>query len=139
MSQIAAEAKLSVGQIYRYFSNKDAIIEEMIRRIIDHRIAEMEGKTQTHLMPHMLAWRETLSEDDDALLDMLQANLFGAYRLTRRVLPAMMARHWADGCKPKWCVGPKSAKPLASGLRSSVDRRNYDYISEQAEQLMLST
>ena len=79
------------------------------------------------------------SEDDDALLDMLQANLFGAYRLTRRVLPAMMARHWADGCKPKWCVGPKSAKPLASGLRSSVDRRNYDYISEQAEQLMLST
>lgn len=68
MSQIAAEAKLSVGQIYRYFSNKDAIIEEMIRRIIDHRIAEMEGKTQTHLMPHMLAWRETLSEDDDALM-----------------------------------------------------------------------
>lgn len=68
MSQIAAEAKLSVGQIYRYFSNKDAIIEEMIRRIIDYRIAEMEGKTQTHLMPHMLAWRETLSEDDDALM-----------------------------------------------------------------------
>ena len=32
------------------------------------------------------------SEDDDALLDMLQANLVGAYRLTRRVLPAMMAR-----------------------------------------------
>ena len=68
MSQIAAEAKLSVDQIYRYFNNKDAIIEEMIRRIIDHRIAEMEGKTQTHLMPHMLAWRETLSEDDDALM-----------------------------------------------------------------------
>ena len=41
MSQIAAEAKLSVGQIYRYFNNKDAIIEEMIRRIIDYRIAEM--------------------------------------------------------------------------------------------------
>lgn len=68
MSQIAAEAKLSVGQIYRYFSNKDAIIEEMIRRIIDYRIAEMAGKTQTHLMPHMLAWRMTLSEDDDALM-----------------------------------------------------------------------
>lgn len=31
-------------------------------------------------------------EDDDALLDMLQANLFGAYRLTRRLLPAMVAR-----------------------------------------------
>ena len=32
------------------------------------------------------------TEDDDALLDMLQANLFGAYRLTKRVLPAMVAR-----------------------------------------------
>ncbi|QLR41213.1 TetR/AcrR family transcriptional regulator [Enterobacter sp. RHBSTW-00994] len=68
MSQIAAEAKLSVGQIYRYFSNKDAIIEEMIRRIIDYRIAEMEGKTQTDRIPQVLAWRETLSEDDDALM-----------------------------------------------------------------------
>lgn len=32
------------------------------------------------------------SEDDDALLDMLQANLFGAYRLSKRLLPQMLAR-----------------------------------------------
>ncbi|MFT4179146.1 MAG: SDR family oxidoreductase [Thermomonas sp.] len=32
------------------------------------------------------------SEDDDALLDMLQANLFGAYRLTKRLLPQMIER-----------------------------------------------
>lgn len=32
------------------------------------------------------------TEDDDALVEMLQANLFGAYRLTKRVLPAMVAR-----------------------------------------------
>ena len=31
-------------------------------------------------------------EDDDALLAMLQANLFGAYRLTKRLLPAMVQR-----------------------------------------------
>jgi AcrR family transcriptional regulator len=68
MSQIASEAQLSVGQIYRYFSSKDAIIEEMIRRIIDSRIAEMEGKIQTDRMPKMMAWRQTLSEDDDALM-----------------------------------------------------------------------
>ncbi|HDR2893929.1 TPA: TetR/AcrR family transcriptional regulator [Enterobacter asburiae] len=68
MSQIASEAKLSVGQIYRYFNNKDAIIEEMIRRIIDLRIAEMDDKAQTHMMPKMLAWRQTLNEDDDALM-----------------------------------------------------------------------
>ena len=32
------------------------------------------------------------TEDDDALMEMLQANLFGAYRLTKRVVPAMVAR-----------------------------------------------
>ena len=32
------------------------------------------------------------SEDDGALLDMLQANLFGAYRLTKRLLPRMVER-----------------------------------------------
>ncbi len=55
MSQIALEAQLSVGQIYRYFVSKDAIIEEMIRRIIDYRIAEMENKTETSHLPEALA------------------------------------------------------------------------------------
>lgn len=68
MSQIAAETQLSVGQIYRYFSNKNAIIEEIIRRIIDQRIAEMDEKMQTQMMPKILAWRQTLSSEDDALL-----------------------------------------------------------------------
>ncbi|UXY10396.1 TetR/AcrR family transcriptional regulator [Kosakonia sp. ML.JS2a] len=68
MSQIALEAQLSVGQIYRYFVSKDAIIEEMIRRIIDYRIAEMENKTETSHLPEALAWRQSLSPDDDALM-----------------------------------------------------------------------
>ncbi|HHG8770978.1 TPA: TetR/AcrR family transcriptional regulator [Raoultella planticola] len=68
MAQIASEAKLSVGQIYRYFASKDAIIAEMIRRIIDCRIAEMDGKIQTDQIPRILAWRHTLDADDDALM-----------------------------------------------------------------------
>ena len=32
------------------------------------------------------------TEDNAALLDMLQANLFGAYRLTKRILPGMVER-----------------------------------------------
>lgn len=68
MSQIGAEARLSVGQIYRYFSNKNAIIGEIIRRVIDLRINEMEGKTHTHQIPYMLAWRITTTQDDDALM-----------------------------------------------------------------------
>lgn len=68
MSQIALEAKLSVGQIYRYFISKDEIIQEMIKRIIDYRIAEMVEKTETDHLPEVLAWRQTLSPDDDALM-----------------------------------------------------------------------
>ena len=68
MSKIAAEARLSVGQIYRYFNNKDAIIGEMIRRIIDYRIASMEGKAHIEAIPHVLAWRKTLNADDDVLM-----------------------------------------------------------------------
>jgi short-subunit dehydrogenase len=33
-----------------------------------------------------------VDQDEDVLLEMLRANLFGAYRLTRRLLPGMMAR-----------------------------------------------
>ena len=53
---------LSVGQIYRYFSNKDAIIEEMIRRIIDSRIEEMQGKTPVEGMPQALAGARRLTK-----------------------------------------------------------------------------
>ncbi|MDO1787433.1 hypothetical protein Q2339_24455, partial [Escherichia coli] len=52
----------------RYFSNIDAIIEEMIRRIIDSRIEEIQGKTLVEGMPQAPAWRMPLNEDDDALM-----------------------------------------------------------------------
>ncbi|HDI6158504.1 TPA: helix-turn-helix transcriptional regulator, partial [Escherichia coli] len=60
MSQIASEAQLSVGQIYRYFANKDAIIEEMVRRIIDFRIAQMDIDARTDHFPEVLALRKSL-------------------------------------------------------------------------------
>ncbi|WP_031238468.1 TetR/AcrR family transcriptional regulator [Asticcacaulis sp. AC466] len=56
MSHIAAEAKMSVGVIYRYFANKEAIIEA----IVANDLAEMRAK--------FAEW-ETLP--DDALLDTL--------------------------------------------------------------------
>ena len=40
----------------------------LIRRIIDSRIEEMQGKTLVEGMPQALAWRQTLNEDDDALM-----------------------------------------------------------------------
>jgi len=41
MAEIAKQSALSVGQIYRYFVNKDAIIEEIVRRIVDGKIQRM--------------------------------------------------------------------------------------------------
>jgi len=43
MAEIAKMSQLSVGQIYRYFANKDAIIEEIVRRIVSKKIRLMTG------------------------------------------------------------------------------------------------
>ncbi|MDC7684204.1 TetR/AcrR family transcriptional regulator [Asticcacaulis sp. BYS171W] len=56
MSEIAAEAKMSVGVIYRYFENKEAIVEA----IVANDLAEMRAK--------FAEWDET---PDDRLLDTL--------------------------------------------------------------------
>jgi AcrR family transcriptional regulator len=97
MSQIASEAKLSVGQIYRYFSNKDAIIEEMIRRIIDSRIEEMQGKTLVEGMPQALAWRQTLNEDDDALMLEMSAEATRNPQVATMLIEAE-SRMFANAC-----------------------------------------
>lgn len=56
MADIATEAKMSVGVIYRYFANKEAIIEA----IVANDLAEMRAK--------FAEWDET---PDDQLLDTL--------------------------------------------------------------------
>ncbi|OOC11835.1 TetR family transcriptional regulator [Dickeya dadantii] len=72
MAEIAAQAQLSVGQIYRYFVNKDDIIEEIVRRIVDIRLQRMtlENGDPRHFAP-LLARRQlpiagvSDSDDDD--------------------------------------------------------------------------
>ncbi|MEM6049712.1 TetR/AcrR family transcriptional regulator [Erwinia sp. P7711] len=68
MAQLAAEAGLSVGQIYRYFTNKDAIIEEIVKRIIDSRLIYIEQTATSANLAGLLAWRHVLDEDDEALM-----------------------------------------------------------------------
>ncbi|MBL8270795.1 TetR/AcrR family transcriptional regulator [Steroidobacter sp.] len=41
MGQIAAEAQMSVGQIYRYFPSKDAIVRAIVERIVARRLEWM--------------------------------------------------------------------------------------------------
>lgn len=47
MAEIAKMSQLSVGQIYRYFANKDAIIEEIVRRIVFKKIRLMTGNVHS--------------------------------------------------------------------------------------------
>jgi AcrR family transcriptional regulator len=41
MGQIAAEAQMSVGQIYRYFPSKEAIVHAIVERIVSKRLQWM--------------------------------------------------------------------------------------------------
>ncbi|WP_304166025.1 TetR/AcrR family transcriptional regulator [Lonsdalea britannica] len=74
MAEIARVAELSVGQIYRYFTNKDAIIEEMVYRIAEARIAPLERDlNHTARMPDILVGNAPYDEvyhysDDNALM-----------------------------------------------------------------------
>ncbi|MCL2895146.1 TetR/AcrR family transcriptional regulator [Brenneria tiliae] len=74
MAEIAARAQLSVGQIYRYFASKDAIIEEIVSRIVNSKLHFLRLE-DNHLpqMAQMLAQRalpgdEATREDDHALM-----------------------------------------------------------------------
>lgn len=55
MSEIAAEANISVGIIYRYFENKEAIIEALIEREIEERnirFDELNNTPNSELFNH---------------------------------------------------------------------------------------
>jgi len=57
MAEIAKLSQLSVGQIYRYFANKDAIIEEIVRRMVAKKIRFMASNTH-----HLIQLSESLAE-----------------------------------------------------------------------------
>ncbi|WP_213990731.1 TetR/AcrR family transcriptional regulator [Sodalis sp. dw_96] len=65
MAEIASLSKLSVGQIYRYFTNKEAIIEEIVRRIVKHRIKLMwDHDNDLSLVADELANQRLLDGED---------------------------------------------------------------------------
>jgi AcrR family transcriptional regulator len=49
MAEIAKLSQLSVGQIYRYFANKEAIIEEIVRRMVAKKIELITGNAHNLL------------------------------------------------------------------------------------------
>lgn len=74
MAQIAEQAKMSVGQIYRYFPNKEAIIHAIVERIVSHRLAWIDSTGGQIDMADVLAMRmfnedSTQAEDRVLLLE----------------------------------------------------------------------
>ncbi|WJY16500.1 TetR/AcrR family transcriptional regulator [Pectobacteriaceae bacterium CE90] len=79
VAEIATHAELSVGQIYRYFAKKDAIIEETVPRIVDKKIQllMLVEKDPHSRMAHALATPsligDNLMHDDDNALTLEMA------------------------------------------------------------------
>ncbi|MEQ9886535.1 TetR/AcrR family transcriptional regulator [Pectobacterium zantedeschiae] len=113
MAEIAKHAELSVGQIYRYFANKDAIIEEIVRRITNDKLQFMEFGVDhdSHIRHAALAFSQrgkmdagSVREDDRALMLEVTAEATRNARIAAILQDAdnrlfqqactMMARHY---------------------------------------------
>ncbi|MDB6011600.1 MAG: TetR family transcriptional regulator [Gammaproteobacteria bacterium] len=73
MGEIAAAARMSVGQIYRYFPNKEAIIHAIVERIVAQRVLKMVatvGATDmaTTLAEPLAAGLSDVQRDDQILM-----------------------------------------------------------------------
>ncbi len=74
MAEIAKVSQLSVGQIYRDFTNKDAIIEEIVRRIVTDKMQFIASDEPSfERLAYDLSYRALASdpqrgEDDRALM-----------------------------------------------------------------------
>lgn len=64
MGQIAAEAKMSVGQIYRYFPSKEAIVHAIVERIVARRLQWMVNRDKHIDLPAVFASRNDLHGSD---------------------------------------------------------------------------
>lgn len=90
MAEIAQHSRLSVGQIYRYFANKNAIIEEIVNRIISEKMHRLEDMSDhINLIAGTLAARalyQTAGQSENDHLLMLEVTA----EATRNPLVAKM-------------------------------------------------
>ncbi|MFT3904824.1 MAG: TetR/AcrR family transcriptional regulator [Steroidobacteraceae bacterium] len=71
MAQIAASAQMSVGQIYRYFPSKEAIVHAIVERIVDKRLGWIDsgdGKSDVAIRAAARMLSDEAEEQDDKIL-----------------------------------------------------------------------
>lgn len=65
MGQIAAEAHMSVGQIYRYFPSKEAIVHAIVERIVARRLEWMVDRDKEIDFPARFANRRHVEPNEE--------------------------------------------------------------------------
>jgi AcrR family transcriptional regulator len=65
MGQIAAEAQMSVGQIYRYFPSKEAIVHAIVERIVAKRLEWMMDTEKQVDFAARFAHRSHLASEEE--------------------------------------------------------------------------
>jgi AcrR family transcriptional regulator len=73
MAEIAAAARMSVGQIYRYFVNKEAIVHAIVERIVANRLRMLSDTTgrpdeAEQIVEHLATGTSAEVRDDDILM-----------------------------------------------------------------------
>jgi AcrR family transcriptional regulator len=123
MAQIAHEAKMSVGQIYRHFDNKEAIVGAIIRRDMRAPIADMQhlethgGDPAAAIMAYLGDEMERLASPERAALN-LEIMAEAARNPKVKALVSEADREWRDharallskNLKQNWPAGELEAR-----------------------------
>lgn len=76
MGKIAAAARMSVGQIYRHFENKEAIVHAIVERIVARRLREViesggQSERSAVMAEHLAAGLPKFPSDDILMLEVI--------------------------------------------------------------------
>lgn len=109
-SDVAARAGSSVGVVYRYFRDIEALVHGLARRNLDRLLARIEAATQGDRKP-------TIADDIDALL--------GEYVAMARTEPAFRVVRVGDSLVERQAAPPEDdGTLLMSALRDILERRH---------------
>ncbi|WP_413737002.1 TetR/AcrR family transcriptional regulator [Sodalis sp. RH21] len=124
MAEIASLSQLSVGQIYRYFTNKEAIIEEIVQRIVKHRIQLMlDNGNDLDRLADDLTNQSLLDGDEAEINQALMLEI--AAEATRnprvaQILTEADARLFRQGCDMLQGIYPQLTPDRAAALSELI-------------------
>jgi AcrR family transcriptional regulator len=111
MSQIAYEANITAANIYRYFKNKDALFEELIRPVIERYNSLFERMKTTVIPKACLLGIEMKKYDDADLAD--EINFIDSHRDEFYLL--------------FFCASGSKREKFVEEITEKISQTNYNY------------